>query len=211
MKKAAVILCLLVCGLPSFSSAQPKSCTDKNIHIELEKAQASAGFFANLRGSDDSIKVQSDRILERSTRAIAKLKKPDTGCPSGCVVGSEPKIIFHAAPNKFISGYDDEVTCGQHLKKTTEHPLQWLNGTFEDYKEFSERFSEFSQGDGTYGEELYEKCDGDCSPQYTIRITPHPGEKYGADVFVVCGHARDKDDAMYTLTTTLVWGCEDRK
>ncbi len=202
-----IAFCIMGLFNPSSSYAQSGDCRETRVALPLDSRQASAGFFANLRGAESSIKYQSDKILQDSTAQIEKASPPSVACPKGCRVASAPQIVFHAAPNKYLSEYDDRAKCQAHYTETIRAPLTWLNGSFEDYQEFSERFADFTQGDGPYGEELYEKCDGDCSPQYTIKITPHPQQAYSADVFVVCGHARDKDDAMYTLATSLVWEC----
>jgi hypothetical protein len=178
----------------------------------VEIKDASAGFFSNFRGAEGSIKYQSGAILERALAIQKDLKPPQLSCPQGCVRSSTSSIEFVARPSEFNKEHEENEKCLRYFIQTTGRPLTWLRAPFGDFDEFSKRFSDFSQGSGAAGEELYRKCDGACSPQYRILISQAPsGSGYLADVYVVCGQPRDKDDDMYALETSLVWACHPEK
>lgn len=203
--KAMLILVAWSCFFIT-PKAESEECTPANISEQVESEQASAGFFANLRGARKSIRVKAGTILE-STRVKQSNINPSHACSASCMADPNPKIVFKAAPNMRLFEYEDHEKCAELAKQTRTAPFTWNNLPLGDYEEFAEHFSDFSRGKGKYGEELYEKCDGSCSPQYEIHITSKPGAPTVADVSVLCGHERDKDDDMFTLTTLLEWQC----
>jgi hypothetical protein len=77
---------------------------------------------------------------------------------------------------------------------------------FSDLEELLSWFSDFTQGDGLEGEELYAKCARECTPRYevTIRLLDS-GLSGGATA--ICGEARDKDDGNFELDTRYRFTC----
>ena len=190
------------------NGAEKVDCGATTSRTLVELKDASAGLFANFRGAESSIKYQSGAILKRALEIRKDLKAEHLSCPKMCGLATDSSIEFVARPRQFNKEHPENEKCQQYFTQTTALPLTWLRAPFGDFDEFSRRFSDFSQGSGAAGEELYRKCDGACSPQYRILISQVPSETgYIADVYVVCGLPRDKDDNMYTLETSLVWPC----
>jgi hypothetical protein len=194
------------------SGSEKIDCGATTSRTLVEMKDASAGFFSNFRGAEGSIKYQSGAILKRALAIQKDLKPPQLSCPLACVRSSTSSIEFVARPREFNKEHEENEKCLRYFMQTTGRPLTWLQAPFGDFDEFSRRFSDFSQGSGPAGEELYRKCDGACSPQYRILISQvTSGLGYLADVYVVCGQPRDKDDDMYSLETSLVWSCSPEK
>ena len=193
--------------LPEVLIAQPLPCTTGTVKINLEEKTASAGTFANLRGSSDSLKVQSQELINN---AISKSGNSDKlrDCKD-CDPDKQAKVIFTASPSKYLTEYTDKEKCNTYLKETTDNPIQWRSLKFNTPKEISDYFAELSQGKGEQGKLLYSKCDGDCSPRYKLEILPD-GSAFNANIDVICGPARDKDEGMYKLETALAWNCRNK-
>lgn len=139
-------------------------------------------------------------------RAEQLATKDQPSCPASCKVVST-SIQFSAIPKKFLTSYSDRQKCLKHKKETLSSPLVYTGAVFKSAKEFAENFSQFSQGKGQQGGDLYKRCDGACSPQFNVEITPLGGESYKQSTKVICGEARDKSDGQYILKTTLVQHC----
>ncbi|HTS51695.1 MAG TPA: hypothetical protein VMH26_00315 [Burkholderiales bacterium] len=54
---------------------------------------------------------------------------------------------------------------------------------------------------------LYQKCGGSCSPRYFMDVF-QDADRFVATLEVVCGHARDKADNSYAVTSGYRWACE---
>lgn len=112
-------------------------------------------------------------------------------------------------PTKVLEDYDDKEMCGRYLEQTKHTPLVYKGIHVQNMTDFVDQFSDLSQGEGEHGEDLYRRCDGDCSPSYKITITAdNPG--LTAESIVVCGHARDKDENKHILVTQLLWNCLEK-
>ena len=91
---------------------------------------------------------------------------------------------------------------------TTKNPIEYRKTNFASIEAINTWFSDFSQGKGKDGENLYQRCDGLCSPQYTTIIEEKERGSYDVHAQVVCGPARDKNDNNYNLELFLRWTCE---
>lgn len=160
---------------------------------------ATAGFLANIRDKPNSIKVRSKKIFNQNS-----FKNIHIDCPKNCKVGLT-EMIFSTIPSKFKTSYSDKTKCEKYLKKTSKQPIVYKK-KFKTMEKLHKWYSEFSRGKEKEGEDLYKKCDGECSPSYKLFTKEMNGE-YDVRVEVICGHARDKSDNMYKLKTTLRRQC----
>lgn len=207
--KLSNYLLLIFCACSAHSAshlAAAESCSAKGLKEEVSTTLATAGVFANLRGAESSIKVQAQRILDQAKTAA--LGKDDAAC-QGCKLSDQPRIIFRAEPNQLLGEYDDQAKCEEYLRRTTASPIKFTGWVFRQTEEFAEMFSRFAQGKGDDGKLLYEKCDGDCSPRYTVEIVERSGGISHADINVICGPARDKDEGNYKLSSAVLWRCSE--
>jgi hypothetical protein len=198
---------IFVLIFPQLSHAQDAICDVTGVNLPLGSRVASAGTFANLRGSSDSLKVQAEEILRDSLEKSNTITTPPNTCKAKCELNSGERVVFSAVPSKLLNDYSDKEKCDAYYKDTLAKPLTWKGLSFKDAKEISENFGQLSQGKGEIGAELYKKCDGDCSPQYEIDISPKPDKTLKVDISAVCGPARDKDEGTYKLATKLFWEC----
>lgn len=201
------LLTLLVFPI-SIAQAQILKCEDFDKKQPLQHSTASASFFDNLWGLDNSVKKVAHSLLASASDRLRSLTPPQGMCPRSCSV-APPEIIFTAAPRKHLEEYDDKALCTQHLTQTSHRPLIYTAQNLENLEEVADRFSDLSQGDGKDGEDLYEKCDGDCTPSFEITLTPNKANGFDESSSVICGHARDKDDNLYILTTSILWKCKE--
>lgn len=200
---ALILIGVALVHLPSANSESPP-CKFGQITLPLESKIASAGITANLFGTESSVKGVAKALLSSALDVLPS--KVRNMCPGKCG-RAEPKVFLRAIPSKFLSNYDDEHRCEMHLASTRNSPLTFRDFTFASIDDFADSFSDFSRGKGPMGEELYEKCDGDCSPQFTLKIKQLDDGTFAQDADVVCGHARDQDDDTYTVSTELVVSC----
>jgi len=182
------------------------NCKDTVKVAELDSALASASTWANLSGSADSIKTLSSTMLGAAENKSTSLQAPTDACPSGCNVLPKPEIKFSWIPNKLLSDYSDVEHCKKKLSETSAKPLQYSGLVFPTLDDLAAWFSDFSQGKGKLGNDLYEKCDGSCSPQYRS-VIEKKADGFVINLEVVCGHARDKSDDHYQLASALQWSC----
>ena len=160
---------------------------------QIGSAKATASLWANARGSKGSIKAESDKLVAASVSKVKEAKKDGV-------------IVLKTIPAKYKSDYSDKELCSKYLAQTQEKPFEYKGRNFASLDKLNEWLGDFTQGKGKDGKDLYKKCDGSCSPQYTTKIKL-TGNTYTVDSSVVCGHARDKDDNMYDLTATVQWQC----
>jgi hypothetical protein len=205
-----LLIVLMLLFAPHLSLASP-ICS---LMIKESKGQATllgkAGWLANVRGTNDSLKVQTGKLLEEAKNNLSTAKRPNNLCNNDCFLIESPKIVFNSTPRKFLSNYKDLSLCASLEAETTAKPLLYPDKKFDSLESFHNWFSDFSQGSGTDGKDLYNKCGGQCSPQYkSILSFSNDDSRIRATVEVICGHARDKSDDTYLLSYAYLWTCED--
>ena len=183
-------------------------CSSAVKTVKMESTQATASFFANEGNKPGSIRYESAAILEKADNGLSSAQKPADLCPAGCTLPDKPVIVFRAIPQKFLTKYSDYNMCQKLLEQTEKTPFEY-NKEFSSMSGVESWFSDFSRGKGTDGQNMYEKCSGQCSPQYEFFIVDTNG-KLALDADVVCGHARDKDNNMYDISYSYEWVCEDK-
>ena len=187
----------------SASGQSPCNAVTDDIHVG--STLASAGFFDNLRNSDDSIRFQMDQLLSKSETQARQANQPPTACARSCT-SPVVAVVFYSAPNITLPAYEDSPTCQKLLEETTKQPIVYANRMFESQEDAEEWYNDLTQGDGTDGEDLYNRCPGRCSPAYSSVIYRNKS-KLVVTTSVICGHARDKDDNQYKLSSSLRWMC----
>jgi hypothetical protein len=195
--------------------AQSPPCASHFLIRNLDKRVGSSSFFGNLLGSKESIKSQLKSMFGDAKGVLRESAPTDLICPDGCTLASEPELLFSASPQSYLQDHPELERCTQHLEATTRDPIAYPNRVFESFKELSDAFLDIAKGSGVDGEDLYERCDGDCSPRYSLYITGAKGEtvdqeNFRSDILVVCGPPRDKSENLYDLGTQLIWKCENR-
>lgn len=197
-------LCVVLAFLP-WGVRADTPCTPINKDIPVRQATASAGFFANLRNSDDSINYLTDELLSQAEANAGDLQRREEGCSRVCS-NAAIAVVFRSVPRLTLSGYSESARCDQLLSQTTQNPIVFDKKLFDSKDEAEDWYEELTQGDGDDGEILYAKCPGKCSPSYTSVIYKQ-ASKFVVTTSVVCGHARDKDDDQYNLSAALRWVC----
>lgn len=192
-------------GIVSGVASADSDCSTARKRVEQSSATASAAVWANYRNNPGSLRFESERLLTEAITKLPSAAAPEALCGSDCGKPSA-EIAFSSIPAKFLSSYSDKDKCERLEKETKSAPLKYSDRRFQSLKELNDWFSEFSQGKGKDGSDLYTKCDGDCSPQYTLSIEPKDG-KFLVDASVLCGPARDKDNNEYKLQTAYSWKC----
>ncbi len=190
-------------------SASADSCDAKFQDVKGKSSLGSAGTWANLRGSEGSLKAETQKLLTEGEKTLSGVPAPANFCGEGCELAKQPILVFRSTPNKFLDDYGDAEDCKQRFAKTKQDPIRYNSQHFSSLEDLNSWFSDFSQGKGKEGGDLYQRCPGDCSPQYTNLIT-RDGAKYVLSSEVVCGPARDKSDNQYQLTSSYRWRCEKK-
>ena len=194
--------------------------------LAKEALDASASIWGNMRQHKGSVVYETSRLFHDAKDKINQFDKKTQTCADDskdlkveknkgimanisnkCTFAQYPRMTFVSTPKKFLADYDEFDKCRSLMNQTSIEPI-----TFKKELPFSidpllDWIGDFSQGSGKEGRELYEKCDGSCSPQYKYVITAK-NENLIVNASVVCGHARDKDDNLYNLSYELVWPCE---
>ena len=208
-----IILTILVIHplvISGTSYAQPnKPCGTYSIKFPHQSILANANFFDNLRNREGSLRFESYALFIDASRMYKNLEKPVNLCPNYCKLPDTPHFLFSSIPNQYKSSYRDKEKCSKYLEETTINPLRYTKKLPRGIDPTNDWISEFSQGDGKEGEDLYSKCDGKCSPQYHYNIHLE-NDLLVTDAHVICGHARDKDDNQYKLSSYFVWQCQDK-
>ena len=189
------------------ASADTKPCEAIYKEFPGDKSIASANAWANWRSNAGSISAEAGRLLSAAEKELEKLSQPTDLCPAECRASEAPRIIFKSIPTKYLSEYSDRAKCAALLTRTQSAPLLYPGRKFTDMAALNGWFSEFSQGNGADGKDLYSRCDGDCSPQYSCHINKISDGTLTLDARVICGHARDKDQNTYELSYTFRWEC----
>jgi hypothetical protein len=199
---------LLAGSLPALAA---DGCGSVSVEVAGSSALGSASLWSNVRSASDSLKVQSRTLLEQATANRKNMAPPASGCPVGCKPAGPPLVVFRSVPNKFLANYSDALMCKTFEAQTRAAPFRYGGKTFASLDDLNSWFSDFSQGDGPDGEDLYRRCSGTCSPQYTnvIDVTTHSTLNLVADV--VCGPARDKSDDQYRLSIAYRFACRPER
>ena len=187
--------------------AEETKCSNIERDIVEETTTGTASLFANEGNKPGSVRYESDAILQKAQAGIPNAQKPTDLCPSGCKLVPDPVIVFKAIPQKFLTNYSDYNKCQALLQQTQKTPFEY-DKQFASMSEVQDWFSNFSRGKGTDGKDLYNRCDGQCSPQYKFYISDQ-GSKLILDADIVCGHARDKSNNKYDISYGYEWVCED--
>jgi hypothetical protein len=181
------------------------SCTPLGREIPLQASLASAGFFANLRNADHSIRARTDQMLQDARSAAQTMSTQEASCMRSC---KAPKVavLFHSTPYRYLPNHKEATQCQALLETTTKTPIVYEKRRFPSDDQARAWYEDLTQGDGTDGEDLYRRCPGACSPAYSS-VAYRDGSEFVVSTSIVCGHARDKDDDQYSLSTGLRWIC----
>ncbi len=202
LKVLFVSLCSLVAS--SLSWAQTP-CTPLGREIPLQSTLASAGFFANLRNASHSVRAQTDRLLKDAQAEAQVLRANEGGCKRACP-NPVVAVLFSSTPQKYLLDHEEASQCQTLLESTSKSPIIFENRRFASDDQAREWYEDLTQGDGVDGEDLYRRCPGACSPAYASQVY-RDGDQFVVSTSIVCGHARDKDDGQYTLSTKIRWIC----
>jgi hypothetical protein len=197
-------LCVAVLSTAPVASADP-SCTPLNTNISVGSALASAGFFANMRGSADSIKARMDALLAEARSAASSLASKERGCARSCET-PRVAVVFTSKPRLVLKEYEEAATCSKLLESTTATPITYNHRRFSSDDEAKAWYNDLTQGDGKDGEDLYQRCPGSCSPSYSS-VAYQDAEGIVVSTSIICGPARDKDDNQYQLAAAIRWVC----
>ncbi len=206
LKRSSTAMMNVICAFTCVTSAFAQSpCIPPQQDILIRSTLASAGFFDNLRNSDDSIRHQMDQLLSQSETKASEIGGQKSPCGPSC---SNPvvAVVFSSTPNMTLPEYEDSPSCQKLLETTKQQPILYSNREFNTQDDAEEWYNDLTQGDGTDGEDLYNRCPGQCSPSYTSIIYRRNG-KFLITTSIICGHARDKNDNQYRLTSSLRWMC----
>lgn len=205
--KLLSIACVTFCTvIEPITAHSDDTCTPASQDQGIEKKEATASSWANVRNAEGSIRFESQRLLKKALDDLTAAKAPAQICGEACRPEPAPQLLFTSVPKSFLKDYSEAQTCAGFLKTTTAKPFVYSNRTFASADELTSWFSDFSQGSGVDGKDLYERCPGACSPQYTC-IVHKEGETFKLNAEVICGHARDKDENAYKLATSYRWSC----
>ena len=172
------------------ASAQT-NCDDITQLQKVNQSEATADIWANSIGSTKSLRIKSKQLLKEAQSEIAPSKPPKDFCPDRCVMDPSPDVIFEVIPKAFLESSPDSELCNKLLEDTKKHPFEYSNRQFATMEDLSNWFSEFSQGNGKDGKDLYSRCTGACSPQYTSTIELN-GNKLTLNASVLCGQPRTR-------------------
>lgn len=209
MKRSQVVCGILVSLLLSLTEGRlahgQSRCAQPSKDIPVGNTLASAGFFDNLRNSGDSIRFHMDELLSKSETQATHQVQPPSACAQSCV-RPVVVVVFSSVPNMTLSAYKDSPICHKLLEETTKQPIVYRNRTFDTQEDAKEWYNDLTQGVGPDGEDLYRRCPGRCSPAYSSLIY-RLNNKLVVTTSIICGHARDKEDNQYRLTSSLRWMC----
>ena len=205
-----LIVLFVAFGITEIAAAEiPIPCSKYQLKIPHQNLKANAGFFDNMRNREGSVRFESYALFIDASKKYQTIEKPKNLCPGHCALPDKPHFLFSSVPNRHKNSYSDREKCEKYLEETTRDPLKYTKKLPRGIDPTSDWISEFSQGDGKEGKDLYRKCDGKCSPQYHYNIHLE-NDLLITNAEVICGHARDKDDNLYQLSSYFVWECEDK-
>jgi len=192
------------------SAAADDGCSSAYVEVAGSSALGSASLFSNVRSASNSLKAQSRTLLEQAAASRKVVAPPSGGCPVGCKPAGPPLVVFRSVPNMFRADYSDADMCKKLEAQTRAAPFRYSGKTFASLDDLNSWFSDFSQGDGPEGKDLYRRCAGACSPQYT-NLIDIAGSTFNLVAEVVCGPARDKSDNQYQLSIAYRFACRPER
>lgn len=162
------------------------------------KVKASASVLGNLWGSDGSLQEEITKSLETAFRDL-----PKASCELSCLEPARSKrLTMKIYPVK----RKNSDYCKGLFDKTSAKPWRFTAEGVSDLKALDSWINDVSRGKNDVGEEVYDRCDRDCSPDYTLNISG-VSENLAAEVDIRCGLPRDKDENYYWLEIRYVVGC----
>lgn len=185
-----------------------KDCSSYVKETKIESGLASASMVANVRNKKGSVRFETKKMLSEAETNLANAEKPAGLCPTDCKLPDKPTIVFRSIPNNFLTDYNQREKCEMLQDQTEKNPFTYRDREFDTMQGLENWFSNFSQGKGGDGKNLYERCSGECSPQYKNIIT-NTENKLVLNAEVVCGPARDKKDNNYKISYSYRWVCQD--
>lgn len=216
--KMAGVCSLLIAGIcvaPALYGEEPRvlqspsPLPNASQIVKIGEVTASAGAVDNWRNVEGSLKFESNRMLALAESKAAQILASNE--TEGCQGRVVQTIVFQATPSKYLEGYSDHAECIKLLRETTAKPIVFADMQTSSTAEFAAWFTEFSQGKGKEGKELYRKCPGSCSPQYDNNLEIVLGSKaLKVTSSVICGHARDKGDNTFKLISMLKTECSPK-
>lgn len=204
------VLSLLIWGLFMGHSAGAESSSNEQCLTytsSLEQKVATAGTYANFRGKDGSVSVETKQMINQSAKAAITYK--DFSCSEKCP-SLNRIVIFSSTPNLSLTSYSDKDFCLEMLRKTVKEPFL-IEKSFKDISAFSDWFSEFSRGNGKDGKSLYDFCPKSCSPSYRseIFLKNENSKVIRVKTEAMCGEARDKSENNYKLSSQFALYCKE--
>ena len=205
---AMSVPCVLLAGIAAADSAD--SCSAYSVDVPVAEVVASSALVPNLLGLSKSLRSESSRLLTEACTELSRAEPPEGLCPDHCVAPDTPLVVLRSTPTTFLDDYQDEARCEQQLETTLRTPLLFDRQTFRSPEDLGVWVEGFVRGKGKQGHELYDRCDGKCSPQYLWIIARQPSaDGLVVDTNVTCGHARSREVNEYELSYDLRWTCRD--
>jgi hypothetical protein len=161
----------------------------------------SVAFIKNLAGEQGSLREVAGRLL---TSALNE--DPPDPCAPNCPDAAKSEIVYRVAPVAFLAQERQNDICRRFETETSARPLEFGKRNFANVSDMNDWFMEFSQGRGSDGRTLYEKCSSNCSPRYTFLIAEQ-NTGYAVKTEVLCGLARDRSNDQYRVSTALRRSC----
>jgi hypothetical protein len=195
----------------NFARAEESNqCVSQVKDTPFRATTATASVFANLQNRKGSLRHETEALFDAAKAAVEEgtFAAPKDLCRSPCNESPKAFFVFRAAPQKYRENYGDKEKCAALLQQTQREPFTFAGREFDSLDSFYEWWSDFAQGNGADGKDLYSRCDGSCSPQYLLILSEKNGG-LSVDSSVICGHARDKDDNMYQISSSFRWTCDD--
>jgi hypothetical protein len=181
-----LIFSLLILGtsVSAESTGKDKCPADE---YSLGESIGSASTWGNLRNNEGSLRYETQKLLD------ANLTRID----------SSTSLVMSSTPKAYLTSYSNHAYCADLEVKTKSEPLKYTM-SFDSPEDLNSWISDFSQGKGEEGSDLYKKCDKDCSPQYKYIISNDKNKPLKVIAQVICGHARDKSNNEYQLALKCV-------
>ena len=170
----------------------------------LATEYGSAGIMKNLAETDDSIRAVAARLLEQALNDESR--HPSGGCSADCPDDGVAEVIYRVAPMAFLPRAEQNDICLRFEDETSENPMRFNPPAFADFDALNTWITDFSQGKGSDGKALYERCSSNCSPRYTF-VIGDAADGYEVEAAVLCGLARDRSNDQYLISTALRRSC----
>jgi hypothetical protein len=204
MAKNYFLFFIFLLSVTNFCNAQ---CDKSFKDVAIESTLATSSTYANLRGSSDSLKVQSKKLMSEAIANLDSAKPPQNTCPANCKVNSQPEIVLTSVPNKYLEDYSDKPVCLGLLKDSLAKPITFKNKFFDDLEGLNSYYAELTRGKGNDGEELYRICHSTCSPSFNS-VVSKTTTGFKMDSEMICNEARDKSEGLYKIASSYRWRCE---